>query len=528
MRHRSTRYFVILCGLCLLGVILASSNVVVYFVATIFSVGILTVVLPLLFFFLLALIPAVVANEFGAGRQIVVPLALAGLLTVGVGIPFAANMMAVREVARFQANDTEQPATQRLRAIEFVRASSSSDRGRPLFNAPCDAICQRLLLNGEVDVVVIAVEAQRTGGLLDRVAYRRERRAACPPAFGAASTALPETVWALAEGDCIVPEPDSAASVAVTVRDFSFDGRAAGFDGKGDSFAILLGNKRRLEIVDWTRAAGAPVFRKTAVGGRVIAYPLVLGFRSEYPNFVTQVELRRYWKVLNPIDVETDLRRVLGYRLTAIAAHAPLAGRDIARLVMDRPGNEIVDPALMHAIETGMEHLREKPSLSKDDIDLIRRMVEDRRVFRNSEPFVPVLFGHRDLLLTLLPDLIARLESLPDNTVRPRRGTIDLIMTLSLSDVAPHVERLRALTKRDVWWAPKLADGLNKLSSGCRGDIGWPICTAPTPTPPPLTATDCGKLGGMISVKSACATKFACTTVDENHREHSVCLTSMK
>jgi hypothetical protein len=526
MQHRSTRYFVILCGLSLFGVILSSSNFVVRWLATIFSLGILTVVLPALFFFLLALVPAVVANEFGAGRRIVVALALAGLLAVGVGIPFGANMMAVREVARFQSTDTEQAATQRPRSIEFVRSSHSNDFGRPLFNAPCEAICQTLLLNDEADVVVVAAEAPSRGGLLDRVAYRRERRAVCPLVFDAAGTALRETVWALAEGDCIVPEPDSTAPVAVTVRDFTLDGRAAGFGGEGDSFAILLGNKRRLEIVDWTRAPDAPVYRKTAIGGRVLAYPLSLTFPAYYPSFVTQVRLLRRWTVLNPIDVEDDLRRVLGYRLTAIAAHPPLAGRDIARLVMDRPGNEIVDPALMHAIETGMEHLKEKPSLSKDDIDLIRRMVEDRRVFRNSEPFVPVLFGHRDLLLTLLPDLIARLESLPDNTVRPRRGTIDLIMTLSLSDVAPHVERLRALTKRDVWWAPKLADGLNKLSSGCRGMILLPICEAPPR--PSLTATECGKLGGRISLEGACATRFTCTTIDENNLEHSVCLTAMK
>jgi hypothetical protein len=44
----------------------------------------------------------------------------------------------------------------------------------------------------------------------------------------------------------------------------------------------------------------------------------------------------------------------------------------------------------------------------------------------------------------------------------------------------------------------------------------------------PLSATECGKLGGTIDVETSCRSQFKCITTDQNHNSHAVCITSVK
>lgn len=462
MRYRSTGYFFVLCGASVLGIGFASSNFFVYMLATVLSVGILTVVLPLVSAYLFALIPAMLAREAGLGRWIVAALALAGILAVGFGIPLAAGRAADQEIARIQSEDFETPALQRPRTIEFVHPLKSDGRRAPLAAASCDRICQTLLLNGEADRVVMTTTVGWDEQVLARVAYTLERRAACPPAFADAQTALLATVTALAEGHCIVPAVDSEAVTAVSVRDRILKPLNPSFGADERGFAIWVAEIRRFQIVNSAVTPPVPVFRRTEVKGQVISIPFATTAQGGFQFRPMTVRPVRHWVVSKPVVPEAELRRALGYELAAIAGYPPLDSRAIAQMVLDRPGDGLVGPALVPSLEAAMGEIGEKAQLDADDIALVRRLVDDYRI-RTGEPYVRALFPHKDVAALLLPNLIARLEDATDATHWEYGGTAKLIMSLPPADFIPYRDRLKAVARRGEAWAKPIVLGLEKL-----------------------------------------------------------------
>lgn len=462
MRYRSTGYFFVLCGASLLGIVLASSNVFISTLATVLSLGFLTVFLPLVSFYLFGLIPAVLAREIGLGRRIVAALGLAGLLTVGFGIPLGAGWVADREIARIQSADFEMPALQRPRTIEFMHRLKSDGRRAPLAAASCDRVCQTLLLNGEADRVVMTATIGWNERLLTRVAYTFERRDACPPAFADAQTALLATVTALAQGSCIVPTVDSEATTTVSVRDLTFEPLNPSFGADARGFAIWVAQIRRFQIVNSAVTPPVPILRRTEVKGKVISTPFATMAQGGFQFSPMTVRPVRHGVVSKPIDMEAELRRGLGYELAAIAGYPPLDGRAITEMVLDRPGDVLVGPALVPSLETAMRDIGEKASLDADDVALVRRLVDDYRV-RRCEPFVYAVFRHKDVAALLLPNLIARLEDATDATNWEYGGTAKLIMSLPLPDLVPYLGRLKVLGKRGEPWSKPIVLGLEKL-----------------------------------------------------------------
>jgi hypothetical protein len=159
------------------------------------------------------------------------------MLVVALGIPLANNIATRIAAANVAKDDRLEPGRQRPPTIEFVVPPPSLGSLGPLMDAPCDAVCQRLLLGREVEWVrVSAVSGPRTGSRRVRASqvYSLEAREPCPQAFADAEAVLPETQQAQAQGNCItangalenLEKPAGASVVKTSSYRWIFPGRS--------------------------------------------------------------------------------------------------------------------------------------------------------------------------------------------------------------------------------------------------------------------------------------------------------------
>jgi hypothetical protein len=139
---------------------------------------------------------------------------------VAIVPPLMSERASFRRAEQLLSGDINTPLSQTPNSVELVREARHYLGRRTLLNdAPCEELCQRLLLSRQVEFVRVKPEhAARAVHGMDYVLERRPNP--CPDAFEDGVALLPETRDAIVSGTCFVaqePGP-SAASMAARIE----------------------------------------------------------------------------------------------------------------------------------------------------------------------------------------------------------------------------------------------------------------------------------------------------------------------
>ncbi len=428
-----------------------------------FGIGLLFGLAPLAFLYATALLPALFAYGFRLHAAWVIVIAVVPVALLALGPPLLARTLADVQFATLTSGDFHKRGPRTPKTIEFVRrAPFYGGPNTPLRDAVCDATCQKLLLNGEVERVVIAA-MQPSGWVGRRVGYTRERLSACPPAFANGEDALPETASAAAHGTCIVPDVEDKAPTALTVTDFVRYPHEDGFAGPPPTGMLTIPRSiRRLDIVDRTEAEPVVIRHATETTMRVLAMPLLLlpGGTGQQLEFAEQWQ--RDTVVDNPIDVDEILRRGFGFRVAKIEGFDRLDEETLLRLFLDRPGDEPIDDVAQTALAKVMQELARRADLDQPAVALVRDVIADHRI-ANVMPVGRVLQRHPELTRQFMPDVLARFDWQEAAGTRDTYSPLAVeVMRLTTAELRPYGERLAGFVADGAKWAwvfvPRLGD----------------------------------------------------------------------
>jgi hypothetical protein len=151
-----------------------------------------------------------------AGAAVLIPI-------VAVVPPLISQSLTFRHAERLLADDINTGVPEPPKSIELIaKARPYTGRRSPLGDTPCEALCQRLLLSRQVDLV--RVQPDDAPRAIDGLDYVLEPRASCPDAFAETAVLLPETRDAVISGTCFVAQEPGPAPMAarIEIRKTSF------------------------------------------------------------------------------------------------------------------------------------------------------------------------------------------------------------------------------------------------------------------------------------------------------------------
>jgi hypothetical protein len=183
---------------------------------------------PLLFLntvlvYLLAASPALLCMRTKPYNWGIVACAAVLIPIVAVVPPLMSQRLSFRHAERLLTDDINTGVSDTPKSIELVGAARRYlGRRTGLNDAPCEALCQRLLLSRQVDLV--RVKPDSAARAVDGMDYVLEPRASCSDVFEPGVAMLPETKDAIISGTCLVaqepgPEPIAAR---IEIRKTSF------------------------------------------------------------------------------------------------------------------------------------------------------------------------------------------------------------------------------------------------------------------------------------------------------------------
>jgi hypothetical protein len=143
---------------------------------------------------------------------------------VAVVPPLMSQRLSFPHAERLLADDITTGVADTPKSIELVgEARRYLGRRTPLNDAPCEALCQRLLVSRQVDLVRVKLDSSpRAVQGMDYVLEIRPDR--CPDAFEEGVVLLPETRDAVISGTCFVAQEAGPAPIAarIEIRKASF------------------------------------------------------------------------------------------------------------------------------------------------------------------------------------------------------------------------------------------------------------------------------------------------------------------
>lgn len=397
--------------------------------------------------YLTALWPAVLVQRINGSWGFPLALAALCLSAVAFGPGLLANMIAPRDAAPILAQDiVARFGGPPPREIEFERPSRyQGGSDEPLQRADCDALCQTLLLTREVDSVRV------TGIRYDRrplhVVYSYQQRADCPRAFADAATALPATKMALSRGECIVPTINGPSTPNVKI--------VTSESGKGwASSSTLLhtaGDMTRFEVFVSEAGQWHLLSKTTELRTKVLRMPLLLGFPNSYG-----LELKPGWErapvVFNKSDTTSVARASLGYRASPAPTPPPETPLDTIARILERPGTEPIGPELMAPINDYLTAMQKQATLSPADINLLERLVADRRITDHLRVSL-VVQRHPQAGAGMVSSILDRLEiPIGEATGHNHNRLAWILVRVPIENLRPHAERILAAAEKSDQW----------------------------------------------------------------------------
>lgn len=372
---------------------------------------------PLLAVPTLAAYTALIAAVTAVLRLVGVPRKRAWLagafvaIAVGFGVPYLAEHRAQAAAWALVASDLAQTGTYPADSIELVLPLRDIRASRPGAPLRCEALCQALLLGGDVAWVRISAPEPRPSTRAPRhppMDYRIEASDACPSTFDAGE-AQPETRRAMARGTCIVAWPEAAAQApnARMILD-----RSPPWTRPSDAPSWLAW-RRRVEIQRRDADGWQVVARQTGIDLRPPRYPLFLVPGGGKEN--AHLAIARRHMSLAPADPEAMLRSAFGFSI-AMPPDDHGGSRAAVRALLARSGSAAFDAAMNRVITETLAALARQPVIDADDAALVASVVADARVTDASA--AEVLRRHAHLAAALAPAILTRLEVPGDNAAR--------------------------------------------------------------------------------------------------------------
>ena len=257
---------------------------ILYVLIFTFGLGFPLLFLNTVFLYYVAALPLLsMLRKLPFPRPVVV-LAAASLIPAAAFIPPLLTMvLAPWQMQQYRKGDLRAALPEAPKAVEitgkqrYYAGSNSS-----LKNAPCDTLCQRLLLGGSVDLVRVTRVAHGPAASpipSAQLDYRIEQRSDCPNAFGDDANVLPQTKDALAAGACFIARASDSTPVSTRVvlrlesklppRNLAEDLAA----GAGALSEIRGFEIQRSEAAGWT-----PKVRQTQVKYLYLQFPTMMFF----------------------------------------------------------------------------------------------------------------------------------------------------------------------------------------------------------------------------------------------------------
>lgn len=437
--------YVIVAGLAALFII--QPVTLVYALLFSFGFGFPLVFVPSAALYLTALWPAVLAKWRGFSWPRALAIAAAGVLAVALLPGMAARMLAGHDAAAVLSKDVLGRLASPPRAIEFEQVRRGDVvRVDSLRLAPCDALCQNLLLAREVDAIRISSLLLKRAPDV-HIVYTYEERPDCPRAFADAKTALKTTQHAASHGRCIIASigAEWAPGTKILISETR----------EGWRSTILLlhtaGDLTRYEVLVFEAGAWQLRARTTELRTKVLRTPLLFGFPDSY-GFNLRPGWERTLITYNNSDRTSVARASLGYRAEPGAEPpAELPIETITR-ILSRPGSEPFGPELMVPIDKHLKQMRTQKTLSPEDIKLLEILVADKRVTDHRELSL-IMSRHPEAGAGMIKSILERLE-VPTPEERGHNQAIMawILARAPIGSLIPHAERILAVANSSGDW----------------------------------------------------------------------------
>ena len=379
-------FLAILIGFCLLTSLIPE----VYIFLLLFSLG---MAYPLIYantllLYVLAALPALLRywRNPGDRRKIVIAALLVPL--VGIVLPQAVRLIATYNMQGLHVGDVERVLPSPPQQIElFGEPSFATSGNTPVDRAPCDELCQSLLLSRKVDLVRVTRELAIGTARPQRLDYVLEQHGSCPSTFVDGQPILQQSKDAISTGTCFVAKQagDDPLPLRIARRSQKFDEPR---NLARDLMTVFTGVKR-VTVMEVSTAASSGwslATRNTEVTFSYWATPLFVmlapchGFCAGAPVF------GRVDHTLNAFDPVAYAFKVIGLRQATLPAS--LGPVERVNAVLDRGNaaltdnqNDLVREWAMHAMRAPCQFRRNGcPPLDAADRATLIRLLKDRRV----------------------------------------------------------------------------------------------------------------------------------------------------
>jgi hypothetical protein len=454
-----------------------------------FGLGLVLLPAPTALIYMTALLPAVLLQRIGLGLVCVFAVAVApGMLS-----RWAASSDSKAILAADIANKFSSPP----RRIEFeqsVRETTGyGDRTERLLNAPCEALCQTLLLSRQVDQIRITAIGAGTRAPRGQVSvvYSYQQRSGCPSAFGRGGLALPATEMRATRGECIVavidaPWPSSAKIVVTQGRNWK-------------AKTSWLHNRRsftRFEVYRSDGTNAAPVARYTQLTTSVLSMPLVYGPVDSY-GLQINLGFRRHSSVFNTTDIGGVLRDVLGLKTDSLPTSRPEPALETVNRILASHTEDKFGPETLTFINYYLDTIIKEERPINEHITLLEKLISDKRI-DDHQRVGKLLQYNSNAAASMVEPLLQRLEKpvpewqghnhnvlaqilvqVPEERLRPVARRI--LAAAELSDQWHYAPLLRVVGRLGIDPQDLLLRRLNARSEAVRSAAMYGVCKAHEP-----------------------------------------------
>jgi hypothetical protein len=398
-----------------------------------------------------------------------VVLAAASLIPAVAFIPPGlTKVLATWQMQQYRKDDMSAALAEAPKAVEI--AGAQRYYGGPnstLKNAPCETLCQSLLLSRSVDLVRVT-RGPAVGPIPSaQLDYRIEQRPNCSNAFGDDTTVLPRTKEAVAAGVCFVAQASDSAPVNTRIV-LRHESKRPPQNLAGDlrAGAGAVSEIRSFEIQTPGAAGWTPKVRQTQIKYLYLQFPTMIFFARCPGLCIGDPVFVRTEGVLNSFDFDRAVLDVLRVK------EAPAQAIDwLARVVgvLDNPGEALNEDqrwiindwakGLLQCARNGCA------AASEREREVLLRLIRDRRV--TDFVFVgEVIARNPSLVVSNLDLFIDEMEGRGINS--PLSGQIGaIIASLDVGQLLHRRDRVLALIEASDWKWPR---GIGMISGRLGAD----------------------------------------------------------
>jgi hypothetical protein len=362
--------------------------------------------LDTVFLYFIAALPMFAALRKRPRSWPAVALAASVIPAVAVIPPLLTRAVAVLKMQYYRADDLNTAFTETPKAVEIADAQRNhTGPNSDLKNAPCDTLCQRLLLSRAVDLVRVTRNPGNGPIPAAQLDYRIEQRANCPDAFADGDIVLPETKDAVASGVCLIARAIDATPVTTRVMirtDTAEPPRNLAQDIA--TFAGAVEEVQSLEILTSDAGEWIPKFRQTRATFLYLSTPTMLVFADCREMCVGYPVFTRTRGVLNPFDPDRATLDALLIKGRELQKPLDAAARVLAML--DHMGESPTE--IQTQIISDWTLCCSSPSDRNEEV--LSRLIRDRRV-TNFLSVDVVLYRNREFVEANIDLLLDEMEA---------------------------------------------------------------------------------------------------------------------